>query len=230
MKKLLLLLLTLAVAVVITGCSKSNSSEESDTDTDQTQTIVSEDNAENQSETSLDEKPQIESEAKPESKPESKPEPEPKSVTKPETKPDTLPDTKPETKPEDNILKGELKDIIGKIYSIAGVKLPPTAFTELTPENSEYFIGTNTIEYVEALASEPSIGSYPHSLVLIRVKDGTDINKAKAEIKNKVNPRKWICVGVEPEKVIIDNIDNLIILVMDNESEKFHKAFLSLAK
>lgn len=228
MKKLLLLLLTLAVAVVITGCSKSNSSEESDTDTDQTQTIVSEDNAEDKSETTLAEKSEIESEAKPESKPE--PGPEPKSVTKPETKPDTLPDTKPETKPEDNILKGELKDIIGKIYSIAGVKLPPTAFTELTPENSEYFIGTNTIEYVEALASEPSIGSYPHSLVLIRVKDGTDINKAKAEIKNKVNPRKWICVGVEPEKVIIDNIDNLIILVMDNESEKFHKAFLSLAK
>ncbi|MEA4902541.1 hypothetical protein [Desulfitobacterium sp.] len=226
MKKLLLLLLTLVVAMVITGCSKSNSPEESDAGTDQTQTIVSEDNAENQSETSLDEKPQIESEAKPESKPE----PEPEPVTKPETKPDTLPDTKPETKPEDNILKGELKDIIGKIYSIAGVKLPQTTFTELTPENSEYFIGTNNIEYVEALASEPSIGSYPHSLVLIRVKDGTDINKAKAEIKNKVNPRKWICVGVEPEKVVIDNIDNLIILVMDNESDKFHNAFLSLAK
>lgn len=131
---------------------------------------------------------------------------------------------------ENNILKGDLKDIIEKIYSISKVELPETGLTEVTADKAEYFLGTANIEYSEAIASEPLMGSFPHSLVLLRVKDGADIEKIKAAIKSNVDPRKWICVGVEPEKVIVDNIDNLIVLIVDEESETFHKAFLSLAE
>jgi hypothetical protein len=177
-------------------------------------------------------KPAAKPETKPTTKPVTKPaaKPEIKPTTKPETKPTTKPEEKPEEKPKDDILTGELDKIIEEIYSKSKVQLPRTGFTEVTAENSEYFIGTNNIEFTEALASEPVIGSFPHSLVLLRVKDDADIDSIKAEIKNKVNPRKWICVGVEPENVVIDNIDNLIILILDNESEKLHKAFLSLAE
>jgi hypothetical protein len=253
MKKLLLLLLILMVIPVNTACSKTK---DNDTDTNKIQTIEPEDNIENKPDTVLDVEPDKEVEVKPEltpevkpttkpvtkpaAKPETKPttkpvtkpaaKPEIKPTTKPETKPTTKPEEKPEEKPEDNILTGELDKIIEEIYSISKVQLPRTGFTEVTAENSEYFIGTNNIEFTEALASEPVIGSFPHSLVLLRVKDDADIDSIKAEIKNKVNPRKWICVGVEPENVVIDNIDNLIILILDNESEKLHKAFLSLAE
>lgn len=243
MKKALLLFIC-AVITLNTACSKSNSSKKNDTNINENQTVVSNGGTENKPETKSettpevksDEKTKVKPETKPESKPSSKPQtksetkPDSKPSTKPETKPATKPSSKPETKPEDNILKGDLKDIIEKIYSISEVKLPKTGLTEVTAENSKYFLGTNNVEYVEALASEPLIGSYPHSLVLLRVKDGADIDKIKAEIKNSVDPRKWICVGVEPENVIVDNIDNLIILIMDNESEKLHKAFLSLKK
>jgi len=44
--------------------------------------------------------------------------------------------------------------------------------TEVNEENVEYFLGTKDIEYEEALASEPGIGSIAHSVVLVRVKDG----------------------------------------------------------
>jgi len=255
-KILLLLLLICAVITLNTACSKSNLPEKDDANTNENQTIGSNDDIENKPETTPEatpevkpdektegkpestpsvkpeERPSAKPEAKPSTKPEKKPEtkPEAKPSTKPEEKPETKPEDKPETKPEDNILKGELKDIIEKIYLISEVKLPKTGLTEVTAENSKYFLGTNNVEFVEALASEPLIGSTPHSLVLLRVKDGADIDKIKAEIKDSVDPRKWICVGVEPEKVIVDNIDNLIILIMDNESEKLHEAFLSLKK
>ena len=80
------------------------------------------------------------------------------------------------------------------------------------------------------MASEPMIGSSAHSIVLIRVNDGSDIAKIKEDIKTNVDPRKWICVGVDPENVVVDNIDNMIILIMDERSEEFHKAFLEIMK
>jgi len=248
MKTTLLLLLACAVITLNTACSKSDLPKGNDTGTNEPQTVVSNDDTENKPEVkpettpetmpettpeaTPEATPETTPEATPETKPEAKPETKPatKPKAKPETKPVTKPDTKPETKPEDNILNGELKDIIEKIYSISEVKLPKTRLTEVTAENSKYFLGTDNIEYVEALASEPLMSSTAHSLVLLRVKDGADINKIKTDIKENVDPRKWICVGVDPEKVIVDNIDNLIILIMDNQSEELHKAFLSLAK
>lgn len=250
MKKALLVLLLCAAITVNTACSKSDAPKENVTDASQTETVMSGNSDENAEDPTLDvkpeEKPEIEPEVKPEEKPEVEPtakptekpaaKPTPKPATKPTAtpkptpKPETKPETKPTPKPEDSILKGELKNIIEKIYSSSEVKLPKTELKEVTSENEKYYLGTNNVQYVEALASEPLIGSFAHSLVLIRVKDGADINKIKTEIKDNVDPRKWICVGVEPEKVIVDNIDNLIVLIMDNESEKLHKAFLSLAK
>lgn len=228
MKKTLILLLICAVITFNTACSKSNSSEKNDTNTNQTETVVSNNNTGEKPSTTTEVKPEVKPETKPGVKPEAKPSSKPSS--KPQPKPVTKPVTKPETKPENSILNGELKGIIEKIYSLSEVKLPKTGLTEVTANNSKYYLGTENVKYTEALASEPLMGSCAHSLVLLRVKDGTDIDKIKAEIKDNIDPRKWICVGVEKDKVIVDNIGNLIILIMDNESDKFHKSFLSLAK
>lgn len=232
MKKTLILLLICAVITFNTACSKSNSPEKNDPNTNQTETVVSNNNTGEKPSTTTEVKPEVKPETKPEVKPEAKPQAKPsqKPSSKPQLKPVTKPVTRPETKPENSILNGELKDIIEKIYSLSEVKLPKTGLTEVIANNSKYYLGTENVKYTEALASEPLMGSCAHSLVLLRVKDGADIDKIKAEIKDNVDPRKWICVGVEKDKVIVDNIGNLIILIMDNESDKFHKAFLSLAK
>ena len=70
-----------------------------------------------------------------------------------------------------------------------------------------------------------------HSVCLVRLEDGADVEKAKAEILENVNPRKWICVGVDPENVKVANIGNLVILVMDNDNaQDFIDSFLALEK
>ena len=46
-------------------------------------------------------------------------------------------------------------------------------------DNIEYYIGTKDIEYEEILASEPMMGSIAYSVVLVRMKDGADIEDAK---------------------------------------------------
>ena len=103
-----------------------------------------------------------------------------------------------------------------RIYKGTGLEFPNLAVMEITPESSEYFLDIPNMEFEEAIASEPMMGSQAHSVCLVRVKEGSDIEKIKEEIRTKVNPRKWICVGVERDDVIVENRDNLIILIMDN--------------
>jgi len=68
-----------------------------------------------------------------------------------------------------------------------------------------------------------------YELTLVRIKGDADIEAIKEEIKENVDPRKWVCVGVDPENVIVDNIDNLIIIIMSNdECNALHNAFLAL--
>lgn len=88
--------------------------------------------------------------------------------------------------------------------------------TVVTEENVEYFLGTTNIEFEEALASEPMISSVAHSVVLVRAKKGADVEAIKTAIKENVNPRKWLCVGVEEDEIIVKNRGNLIILIMNS--------------
>jgi hypothetical protein len=99
---------------------------------------------------------------------------------------------------------------------------------ELNDENIEGYIGTKDIEYKEAIARESMVGSIAHSTVLIRVKEDADIESIKNKIKENVNPRKWVCVGVEKEDVIIKNKGDLIIvIIIEDETgrQSIDKAF-----
>ena len=122
-----------------------------------------------------------------------------------------------------------LGGIMDRIYEQIDEELPNTMQMEINKENSEYFIGIPEMDFEEAIACEPMMGSIAHSICLIKVKDGTDIEKVKAEIKEKVNPRKWICVGVDREDVIVINKGNIILLVIDQIApKKFEEAFLKI--
>ena len=113
-------------------------------------------------------------------------------------------------------IEGTLDDIMTKVYAGIPDEEKPMMLmnTEVNAENIEYYLGSTDIEYKEALASESGVGSIAHSVVLLRAEDNADVNKIKEEIKEKVNPRKWICVGVEKEDLIIKNKGNLIVLIM----------------
>ena len=75
------------------------------------------------------------------------------------------------------------------------------------------------------------IGSIAHSVVLVRVEDNANVEDVKNKIKENVNPRKWICVGVEKEDVIIKNKGNLIIVIIvgdETTRTKIDEAFNNL--
>lgn len=115
-------------------------------------------------------------------------------------------------------IEGSLTDIMAKMYEgISEDKMPMMVDNiEITSENVENFLGTKDIAYESALASESMVGATAHSVVLVRMKKDANIEEAKTLIKEKVNPRKWICV--EAENVIVENKGDLIILIMTGEN------------
>lgn len=137
---------------------------------------------------------------------------------------------------ENTNLEGNLESILDKIYETAEVDESFKDFidnrlqvTEITAENMGYYFGKDDIEFETAIASEPMMTSSAYSLCLIRVKEGADIEKIKTEIKENVDPRKWICVGVDPNNVIVDNIGDVVVLIMNDEvGSALHEAFLHL--
>lgn len=122
-------------------------------------------------------------------------------------------------------VEGSLEDIMAQVYSDVAEDKRPMMLTntEINEENIEYFLGTKDIEYTEALASESGVGSIAHSVVLLRTKENADVEKIKDKIENSVNPRKWICVGVEKDEVIVENKGDLVILIMVEDEETREK-------
>lgn len=121
-------------------------------------------------------------------------------------------------------VEGNLSGIMSKLYEgIKSDNLGDLENIKVDSENQDYYIGDVSFKYIDALASEPAMSSIAHSVVLIRVKDTKDIEKYKKEIKEKVDPAKWVCVSVDEKNVIVESKGDLILLVMDNEYGKIIK-------
>lgn len=145
--------------------------------------------------------------------------------------------SKPIETGKDNVnLEGSLEDILNKIYDTAKVDdyfkeyiKTGLLLNEINEENCAYHLGKEGIEFESAIASVPMMSPSAYELDLVRVKEGADIEKIKTEIKENVDPQKWICVGVDPENVIVDNIGDVIIVILSDDNGKaLHDAFLAL--
>ena len=127
-------------------------------------------------------------------------------------------------------VEGSLEEIMDKVYADIPEDERPMMLTniKIKDENIENYLGTKDIDYEEALASESGAGSIAHSVVLVRMKDGANIEEAKKKIEESVNPRKWVCV--EAEDVVVKNKGNLIILIMSstNNIKKIENSFDNL--
>lgn len=151
--------------------------------------------------------------------------------TEPEVTPggETEPSTTP--KPEIDIAEMSLEDIFTALYERIDSETPIVGNIEITKENESYYLGTSGLEFEEALASEAMMLSVPYSVCLVRMPEGSDIEASKKQIVEFVNPNKWICVGVEPENVLVGSVENVILLVMTRSmSQEIMDAFLSLQK
>ncbi len=109
-------------------------------------------------------------------------------------------------------------EVLDTVYSdFKQDELPQLGRIEITEENIEYYTGLTKLDYKEAKVSEPLMGSIAHSVVAIKVNDGVDIEKTKKEIKEKVNPAKWVCVNAE--NVIVLSKGDVIVLIMTDEND-----------
>ncbi len=113
-----------------------------------------------------------------------------------------------------------LPHIAAQIYDNVFSFLSPENLTGMviTKENLNYFTGLDeSLNFVEGYAVEPRMTAQAHSVVLLRVAEGEDVEKIKQDMLDNVDPYKWVCVGVEENGIRIDNIGNLICLVMDDD-------------
>lgn len=137
------------------------------------------------------------------------------------------------TKKEDQ-LEGSLPDLMKELYAGAGIGENDIMYLEnieVTKDNISYYLGVEELDYKEAIASESMVGSIPHSVVLVRMNENADVEKAKKEILEKVNPNKWICVSVEKNNVIVESRGDVIVLIMNNEyAQKLSESFKELGK
>jgi|SRR5690554_5349591 hypothetical protein len=135
-------------------------------------------------------------------------------------------------------LEGSLEDILAQIYDTAQLDDQFREYienglfqTEITAENSSNYFNTEGIEFESGLASEPMMQPSAYLLTLIRVKEDADIEKIKTDIKDNADPMRWVCVGVDPSNIYVDNVGDVIMLVMSDEAgEALHEAFLALGK
>ena len=115
-------------------------------------------------------------------------------------------------------ISGSLSDIMKEVYkNIPEDELPELLNGEVNKDNQGYYLGSSDITYKEALASEPLMSSVAHSVVLVRANSVKDVDNIKKEIKEKIDPRKWICVGVDEKNVLVESKGDLVILIMDNK-------------
>lgn len=119
-----------------------------------------------------------------------------------------------------------LEEIMDAIYSETGIEdFPATMKAALTSENLKYMLGLDTLDYVEGLTSEPMMSSIAHSIVLVELTEGADFEQIMSSVKENVDGRKWICVGVEEENIRVEHVGDYMLLVMDHQAQSFVDAF-----
>lgn len=110
---------------------------------------------------------------------------------------------------------GTPAEIIDAVYEEKPVDLA-LATTELDISDSETlkaFTGISSGDQVKAAAvSEALINSQAYSMVVVRVKKSKNMEAIAKEMRDGINPAKWVCV--EADDVRVAGYDDLILLIM----------------
>lgn len=140
----------------------------------------------------------------------------------------------PET-PEAPEADSALVALMEKIYGDkpAGMVGQTVLYNGMGGENMQgltWYLGTEDVQFEAGLASEAMITSQAHSIVLLRMAKDADMEAAKTAIRDSIDPFKWICVGVDPEKVRVESSGDLICVVLDDANGDYYADnFLSAA-
>ncbi len=122
------------------------------------------------------------------------------------------------------VFTDSLTDIMDGIYETADLSddfrqgLANFETVALTEDMETSILGTDEIEYVEAVVSMPMMSSIAYQCVLLRV-DADSVDKVKQQLRDAANPDKWVCVSAET--VLIESRENVIFYVMAEEDTAY---------
>lgn len=112
----------------------------------------------------------------------------------------------------DPLAKMSLEDVLAA--SLKDVpNLPDSNPAALTADDFEFFSFAPYQEGYEGIQADALIGAIPHSVVLVRV-PADQAGEVAETMREKADPRKWICV--EAEKTVVDRCGGTILLVMSS--------------
>lgn len=131
-------------------------------------------------------------------------------------------DKKDESKPSSGSasVSGTPAEIIDKIYAKFPVEELPLTTIEVDI-NDEFafnrYTGLSSPDKVSAVAaSESMMGAQAYSLVVVKVKDAKDAKDIANEMKNGIDPRKWVCVEADDLKVAAAG-DVVVLMMVSSE-------------
>lgn len=141
--------------------------------------------------------------------------------------------SKPKTNLDPITSSEDLTTLIDKIYEGLEIEMPMVGTQEIDIKDNDavkYTTGlenANDIEYI--VESMPMMMAQPYSLVLVKVKDGVNIEEVAKNMNENIDARKWVCVSAE--KVYTTTSGDVICLVMSrNEIAKpVYEKFKTLA-
>ena len=127
----------------------------------------------------------------------------------------------------------DVKTMINKVYKDAKVELPDLETNEIDIADSyqlSSFTGlenNNNIDFV--VVSEPLMNAQAYSLIVVKLKDKSNVEDIKKKMYDNIRMNKWICVSAE--KLYATSSGDIVFLVMSSQEkakpiyEKFKTLF-----
>lgn len=109
----------------------------------------------------------------------------------------------------------DVKKMINSIYRELGDTLPTLGYQDINSSTEAWksYTGLSDSSNVDFIViSEPMMNAQAYSLVVLKVKDKSNIESMKQEMYDNIDMAKWICVSAE--KMYITNNDDVIFMVM----------------
>ena len=121
-------------------------------------------------------------------------------------------------------LEGTMEENTMKVMEIAPVEfmggIIPVDLTDTSEDGKwavSYFTGlSDAAKITDVAVYESMMGSQAFSLVMVRTAEGEDAKAVAQEMKDNIDPRKWICVGAD-EIMAAGYGDTVMFIMVDSQ-------------
>ena len=115
--------------------------------------------------------------------------------------------------------QASLKSIYDAMMKSVKAEMPSLVETPVNRDNFEYYFGISDRSVADStFVSEPMMGAIPFGIAMMRVKAGQDAAAIAAQMKQGVDPRRWVCVTASYVETAVKG--DLIILVLDDDATR----------